>query len=102
MADKTIKCWSCKEEVEVEEKLTRQDECPNCEVPLKCCFNCIHYDKDAFHKCKESAIAEWVRYKEKANLCDYHKPRYLHLMKKPIVPKTPVDRKNSWDQLFED
>ena len=101
MIDKIV-CWSCKEEIEVGDKVTRQDECPSCGTPIKCCFNCLHYNKEAFHQCNESAVAEWVRYKEKANFCEYFKPRFPHLMKKLSKPETPEDRKQAWDELFED
>jgi len=96
-----ITCWNCKKEIEVEEKPTRKDECPHCSSPIKACFNCLHYDKDVFHQCKESAVAEWVRYKEKANFCEYFTPRFLHLLKKQ-TPATKEDRKEAWDSLFED
>jgi uncharacterized OB-fold protein len=42
-------------------------------MPLKCCYNCKFYDRDAHHQCREPQ-AEWVRYKEKANLCSYFVP----------------------------
>jgi len=100
--DNKITCWSCKEEIEIEDKVTRQTLCPNCESPVKCCFNCLHYNKEAFHQCNESAIAEWVRYKEKANFCEYYKPRFLHLLKKAPRPNTPEEKKKAWDELFED
>lgn len=96
-----ITCWNCQEEIEVDEKPTRKDECPKCSYPIKSCFNCLHYDKAAFHQCKESAVAEWVRYKEKANFCEYHRPRFIHLIKK-AAPKTKEDKKEAWDSLFDD
>lgn len=94
-------CWNCKKEMTVADKVTRQDACPHCESPIKCCFNCLHYDKDSFHQCKESAVAEWVRYKEKANFCEYYIPRFDHLIKRK-KPRTAEDRKEAWDELFDD
>jgi hypothetical protein len=95
-------CWSCKEEIEIGDKITRQDTCPNCDNPVKCCFNCLHYDKEAYHQCSESAVAEWVRYKEKANFCEYFRPRLPRLEKATGKPTTPEEKKKAWDQLFED
>jgi hypothetical protein len=98
----TINCWSCKEEVEVPEKVTRQDECPKCGTPLKCCFHCRFYDKEAYHQCLEPQ-AEWVRYKEKANFCEYFNYRFAYMEKQEELPlDTPEARKNAWDSLFED
>ncbi|HEQ98057.1 MAG TPA: hypothetical protein ENO22_01805 [candidate division Zixibacteria bacterium] len=98
----TINCWSCKEEIEVPEKVTRQDECPNCSTPLKCCFHCRFYDKEAYHQCLEPQ-AEWVRYKEKANFCEYFKYRFAYMEKQEEMPlDTPEARKNAWDSLFDD
>ncbi len=97
-----IICWNCKEEVEIPEKVERKDECPNCSTPLKCCFHCRFYDKDAYHQCVEPQ-AEWVRYKEKANFCDYFQPLFTHLIKqKEVLPDTPEGRKKAWDDLFDD
>jgi hypothetical protein len=73
-ATKTLVCWSCKESVELPEKVTRTSNCPKCDQPLKCCYNCRFYDRDAYHQCTEPQ-AEWVRYKEKANFCEYFTPR---------------------------
>ena len=98
----TIICWQCKNEIEPPEKITRQTECPECSTPIKCCFHCRFYDKDVFHQCVESQ-AEWVRYKEKANFCEYFQPMFTHLIKEEEPPlDTPENRKNAWDNLFEE
>ncbi|MGB2990650.1 MAG: hypothetical protein WBC98_11920, partial [Candidatus Zixiibacteriota bacterium] len=67
-------CWKCGEAIEVKEKIHRKDVCPKCDVDLRCCYNCEFYDKKAEHHCKEPQ-AEWVRYKEKGNFCDYFRPK---------------------------
>jgi hypothetical protein len=100
--DNTIACWNCKEEIEIADKVTRQDECQHCGSPIRCCYNCLHYNKEAHHQCNESAVAEWVRYKEKANFCEYFKPRFPHLINKSIPLETPEDKKKAWDNLFDD
>jgi len=99
---KNISCWSCKKEVKVPDKITRQDMCPECDTPLKCCFNCKFYDKDAYHQCLETQ-SEWVRYKEKANFCEYFQPLYTYMIKKePPVLDSPESRKKAWDDLFDE
>jgi hypothetical protein len=100
--DLKIICWHCKNEVEMPEKAARTDECPECETPLKCCFHCKFYDKLAFHQCVETQ-AEWVRYKEKANFCDYFQANFLHLQKPKEKPlNTPEARKDAWNDLFDE
>jgi hypothetical protein len=104
---KIIVCWSCKQEVEVSDKVIRTDICTKCELPLKCCYNCHFYDRSAYHQCNEPQ-AEWVRYKEKANFCEYFTVR------RPVVPQ-PATRqsatdpppkrdktKSAWDSLFKE
>jgi hypothetical protein len=111
---KTLICWSCKQEVELPEKITRTVGCPKCDQPLKCCYNCRFYDRDAYHACNEPQ-AEWVRYKEKANFCEYFTPR------SPITKVAPAQKssanprnngtdskpqkdrtKSAWDNLFKE
>ncbi len=72
--EKIIRCWSCGTEIAVSGRPTRDDSCPKCDNPIKCCYNCRFYDKSANHHCTEPQ-AEWVRYKEKANFCEYFEPR---------------------------
>lgn len=105
------------------DKVTRNDFCPHCDMPLKCCYNCRFYDRDAHHQCAETQ-AEWVRYKEKANLCSYFTPRPIPTeIASPPKPATgkvsrrrqdaadngisrngpQKDRKRTaWDKLFKD
>lgn len=112
---KTLTCWSCKQEIELPEKITRADGCPKCEQPLKCCYNCRFYDRDAYHACTEPQ-AEWVRYKEKANFCEFFSPRVpVTKVATPQTaagpaprsngnePKAQKDRlKSAWDNLFKE
>jgi len=72
--EKILSCWSCGTEITITQRVTRTDYCPNCENPIKCCYNCRFYDRNANHHCTEPQ-AEWVRYKEKANFCEYYDPR---------------------------
>jgi hypothetical protein len=70
----TLVCWSCQQDVEIEGKIARLDNCPHCDMPLKCCFDCRFYNREANHQCLEPQ-AEWVRYKEKANFCSFFEAR---------------------------
>lgn len=94
-------CWSCKKDVDAPEKIGRKDICPNCEADLKCCYNCRLYDKDAHHRCREPQ-AEWVRYKEKGNFCEYFEPKTARDLFPTNRPFTKEDKKRKWDSLFED
>lgn len=94
-------CWSCKKEIEVSEKIGRKDICPNCEADLKCCYNCRLYDKDAHHQCREPQ-AEWVRYKEKGNFCEFFEPKTSSDRSPSGAPLTKEDKKKNWDSLFKD
>ena len=51
----------------------RRESCPNCSADLHCCLNCDFYDAHVHNQCRETQ-AEWVRYKEEANYCDYFRP----------------------------
>jgi hypothetical protein len=93
-----LKCWSCGGEVRLFDKITRNDFCPHCDMPLKCCYNCRFYDKDAYHQCTEPQ-AEWVRYKEKANLCSYFVPRPIR--QESQAPPEPKKQKASKKKLRE-
>ncbi|MGB7062165.1 MAG: hypothetical protein WBF13_07405 [Candidatus Zixiibacteriota bacterium] len=92
-------CWKCGEAIEVKDKVHRKDVCPKCDVDLRCCYNCNFYDKEANHQCKEPQ-AEWVRYKEKGNFCDYFRPKPAFIRKEQkLDPKET--RKQNWDSLFK-
>jgi hypothetical protein len=65
-----VLCHRCGFEQTIDRKLFRQDICPRCSSYLRCCLLCRHYDRQAYHECKESE-ATWVRDKEAANFCDY-------------------------------
>ena len=92
-------CWKCGEAIEVKEKIHRKDVCPKCDVDLRCCYNCEFYDKEANHQCKEPQ-AEWVRYKEKGNFCDYFRPKPAFIQKEQKLDPKQVKKKN-WDSLFK-
>ncbi len=117
--EKILRCWSCGNEITITQRVTRNDFCPECENPLKCCYNCRFYDRNANNHCTEPQ-AEWVRYKEKANFCEYFDPR-PPIDESQEVPdetlpfslnaearnrhRTTNDKertKEAWDDLFKD
>jgi len=93
-------CWKCGQTIDTKEKVQRKDVCPQCEYDLRCCYNCEFYDKQANHQCKEPQ-AEWVRYKEKGNFCDYFRPKSA-IVKKPRPTDRKENLKQKWNSLFED
>jgi hypothetical protein len=94
-------CWKCGKAFETKEKIQRKDICPDCESDLRCCYNCEFYDKEAFHQCKEPQ-AEWVRYKERGNFCDYFRPRKTFFRKGSGPKDAAEDKKKKWGSLFKD
>jgi len=64
------KCYFCGREIELSDKVFRNDACPNCKSPLHSCVQCKFYEPSAYNQCREP-IAERVVEKEKANLCAY-------------------------------
>ncbi len=93
-------CWKCGQSVETAEKIQRKDVCPHCDADLRCCFNCEFYDKEAYHQCKEPQ-AEWVRYKERGNFCDYFRPKRA-FFKTQHAPDSKEGKKERWNSLFKD
>ncbi len=63
-------CTFCKNEIEVIDKVGRQDVCTHCQHDLHCCKQCRFYDQTAYNDCNEPQ-AERVIDKEKANFCEY-------------------------------
>ena len=68
-------CWKCGASLsELSLPLLRLDECKVCGAALHVCRLCQFYDTGKAKHCREP-IAEEVRDKERANFCDYFKPR---------------------------
>ncbi|MBN2200796.1 hypothetical protein JW777_02465 [bacterium] len=66
-------CHRCGKNIETAGRISRNDLCPGCGVPLHACLNCRFYSEPAHHQCRESE-AEFVSDKESANTCDYFEP----------------------------
>lgn len=68
-------CWKCGAALSaLSLPLRRLDECPKCRAELHVCKLCVDYDTRVAKHCREPTVEE-VRDKEKANFCDYFKPR---------------------------
>jgi hypothetical protein len=68
-------CWKCGASLaELSLPLRRLDECKRCGAELHVCRMCVDYDTSKAKSCREP-IAEEVKDKERANFCDYFKPR---------------------------
>lgn len=71
---KTIACHKCGKAWVFTPPLGRGDECPECHWDAHVCLNCVYYDKNAHHECREPQ-AEFVKDKERSNFCDYFEPQ---------------------------
>ncbi|MFQ5936557.1 MAG: hypothetical protein ACE5LB_09125 [Acidiferrobacterales bacterium] len=68
-------CWKCGAESEdLPLPLSRRAECAKCDAELHVCRMCEFYDRRVANQCTEDR-AEEVREKERANFCDYFKPK---------------------------
>jgi hypothetical protein len=68
-------CWKCGASLaELSLPLLRLEECKKCGAELHVCKMCEWYSIAVAKHCREP-IAEEVKDKERANFCDYFKPR---------------------------
>jgi len=68
-------CWKCGASLkELSLPLSRLDECKQCHAELHVCKLCEWYSTSVAKHCRET-VAEEVKDKERANFCDYYKPR---------------------------
>src|SRR6201991_4727574 len=68
-------CWKCGTSLAaLSLPLQRLDECKVCHAELHVCKLCEWYSTAVAKHCREP-IAEEVKDKERANFCDYFKPR---------------------------
>jgi len=65
-----MQCYFCHKELEIGERVGRQDTCPHCSRDLHICKNCQFYDENAYNECHEPQ-ADRVVEKERSNFCDY-------------------------------
>jgi hypothetical protein len=68
-------CWRCGVELsEFRLPVSRRDACGNCGAEVHACRQCDFYAARIANACREER-AESVHDKEKANFCDYFKPK---------------------------
>ncbi len=71
----SLVCWKCGASLaDLSLPLRRLDECKQCAAELHVCKLCEFYSLEVAKHCREP-IAEEVKDKERANFCDYFKPR---------------------------
>ena len=92
-------CWKCGNEILLDSKPARKDTCDKCGAYLRCCYNCVFYDRGAHNQCREPQ-AEWQGDKEKANFCDYFQPGRSGASKDRRSAKD--DARKKLDDLFKD
>jgi len=70
-----LQCWRCGASLAgLRLPIGRSEECPSCHSQLHVCRLCKAYDRARPKQCREED-AEDVRDKERANFCDWFKPR---------------------------
>jgi hypothetical protein len=92
-----MNCFHCGREISVKERVGFRDECPQCDRRLHACLNCGFYDPAYNNQCRETQ-AERVVDKDRANFCEYFRPRTASGAK----PVSPVaDPRATLDALFK-
>lgn len=74
MPEQTVVCHACGRAVVFAGPVPRSAGCEGCASDLRSCLNCQHYDAGSYNDCRE-ASAERVVDKDKANFCDFFRPR---------------------------
>ncbi len=71
----SLVCWKCGASLaELTLPLRRLEECLQCHAELHVCRMCEWYSVSVAKHCRET-VAEEVKDKDRANFCDYFKPR---------------------------
>lgn len=74
MADVVVLCPSCGAPASFSELVPFRAECEKCTADLHVCVACRFYDRYVENECRETE-ADPVAKKDRANLCEYFKPR---------------------------
>ena len=70
-----LHCWRCGASLAaLPLPFGRTEECPACRSQLHVCRMCQHFDRSRPKQCREDD-AEEVRTKDRANVCDWFRPR---------------------------
>lgn len=71
----TLVCWKCGASIDyLTPPIERLDACKACGAEIHVCKMCVDYDTSYAHHCREP-IAEEVKDKERANFCDFFRPK---------------------------
>lgn len=81
----------------MKERVGFRDACPGCDRPLHACLNCGFHDPAYNNQCREPQ-AERVVDKDRANFCEYFRPRAIGAAK-PVSPAG--DARAKLDTLFK-
>lgn len=91
-------CFFCHKELQITDRIGRQETCPHCGNDLHICKNCEFYDTSAYNECREPQ-AERVADKEKSNFCDYF---VFGRSDRPVAFTDPVaDAKKKLEEIFK-
>jgi len=66
----TRHCWKCGAEWEIAGNPGRGESCPQCRSDLRCCLNCVSYDKAVAHQCRDRRADPELE-KHVGNFCEY-------------------------------
>ena len=70
-----LQCWKCGEKLEdIILPFSRREECRHCNADQHVCRLCTQFDPQVADACHEDR-ADFVLDKERANFCDYFKPK---------------------------
>ncbi len=97
----SVTCWKCGQQLQLltGEKVGRRESCEKCDADLHVCRNCRHFDPTSHNECRENQ-AEWVRFKDKNNYCDYFSP--VAVVGRPAGRQDPAaDARKKLDDLFK-
>ncbi|NIA30852.1 MAG: hypothetical protein GWP06_13180 [Actinobacteria bacterium] len=92
-----MKCYKCGYDIITDEKVFRQEACPQCKSYIHCCLNCRFYDVLAHHQCREPQ-ARWVKEKDSANFCSYFEPSGTQ---KSVSTAKTNEAKRKLEELFK-
>jgi hypothetical protein len=91
-------CWKCGASIEaLTLPLRRLEECPACTAELHVCRMCEFFEPRVAKSCREP-VADDVKNKERANFCDYFKPRPGAYQPRDVASMTTA--RGALDTLF--
>lgn len=90
------KCVHCNFEVEIIDRVGRQDSCEKCGRDLHSCMQCRFYDRSAHNQCRET-LSMYITDRERGNFCEF-----FEMGRDVSAEKVAVDdAKKKLDALFK-